>query len=953
MPRLHFTTLARMSAADWRARVASHDDAGARADDAVDRADDRAGGAMRRAWMTCARVVGASTTSTRLPRVDAAKLERFSDRALGRLRARCARALESVERGMGDADAAVRGAEVREDVEDGRNSRGMIFDEKTVEALAKTVAVGDKSRREAVNAMRAIDAVIERRRRRRETRYTRRIEAIPRDATRLIDEYGMRRFIHRGIDVEGLDDAVFERFFDRCLEGLENEGFVQERLVPVDHLVRLVKSGLWGIYWKEYADGAMVESLKHGCSGISISLYAIGDTDPLGEDAFEGIPSASTLLSGPSAYLWCLFQLMLLPTLVLLGGFLLPSVRRTLHMARFMFSSSLWRAKHVSSSFVALALCYTPYWGLGMACVILFLATETYEPGTVLDVIVPATLSLTITSFVATCLASVDVNQYSKMSAVTLFFPGGKTELPDGDSKLVQEHPTVDTLRVREIPVALRVPHSTIGANDSVDELPERTNGLLNGESKRKNGKSGDQAPRWMVEMGEFASNLQAKTEVFNTRTKSSKTHSTKHGAQNARRDVHAKDSIEDIIAKNKLLQLKSITEADVVNALLQRTNEEILRTYWFRVKSTWFQQASFLLMAIVLSLLPFLLRRVSYNLSAFGQPKQSGFCIRDSVHGFIPSFVGLQSCPASVDITRGFVHAFTTDVSTMDGTSGNTSIIIAFCWNVMTLHVIFVTSRWICSCTYHRMLYWLFFQASTDPSTATSYDVPYVNLCQAWLPWIRIRMVVEDHRELEQYWCQYYLTHFVALVSGILIVGMAQILRLFFMYDFTSIASPEVHAPIYPLIVSTVLTIPIIILTSTAAKVQMIQERDVVNVQEARWKLFLDNSTILNAGMEKDKADIVNRNKRSIEGLQELERILERRNADAWPSIFGFRIGEGAKTASYALGFISAALAACAIAIDAFQGARSNSNNVNVRDMVRLGIAHLTAIIRTNHTSS
>ena len=201
MPRLHFTTLARMSAADWRARVASHDDAGARADDAVDRADDRAGGAMRRAWMTCARVVGASTTSTRLPRVDAAKLERFSDRALGRLRARCARALESVERGMGDGDAAVRGAEVREDVEDGRNSRGMIFDEKTVEALAKTVAVGDKSRREAVNAMRAIDAVIERRRRRRETRYTRRIEAIPRDATRLIDEYGMRRFIHRGIDV--------------------------------------------------------------------------------------------------------------------------------------------------------------------------------------------------------------------------------------------------------------------------------------------------------------------------------------------------------------------------------------------------------------------------------------------------------------------------------------------------------------------------------------------------------------------------------------------------------------------------------------------------------------------------------------------------------------------------------------------------------------------------------
>jgi len=147
---------------------------------------------------------------------------------------------------------------------------------------------------------------------------------------------------------------------------------------------------------------------------------------------------------------------------------------------------------------------------------------------------------------------------------------------------------------------------------------------------------------------------------------------------------------------------------------------------------------------------------------------------------------------------------------------------------------------------------------------------------------------------------------------------------------------------------VATVLMVPIITMASAAAKTRDIQEKDVVILQEARWKLFLDNSTILNAGMENEKADILSKNKRSIEALKELELIVERRNADAWPCVFGVRVGAAQMTLLYALAFSAFALTCSAIAIEVFQRTRADastdSTSSNLRNVLRIGFAHLSA---------
>ena len=141
---------------------------------------------------------------------------------------------------------------------------------------------------------------------------------------------------------------------------------------------------------------------------------------------------------------------------------------------------------------------------------------------------------------------------------------------------------------------------------------------------------------------------------------------------------------------------------------------------------------------------------------------------------------------------------------------------------------------------------------------------------------------------------------------------------------------------------------VPIITMASAAAKTRDIQEHDVVILQEARWKLFLDNSTILNAGMENDKADILSKNKRSIEALKELERIVERRNGDAWPCLFGVRVGAAQMTLLYALAFTTFALTCAAIAIEVFvrtrAGASADSTSSSLRNVLRVGFAYLSA---------
>ena len=880
----------------------------------------------------------ADARARRVPAWDRAKIERKSVKKLKELRARCVRCLEYQERAM-----PTERLEAMADVEFGGEL------DAGVEALARELALGDSEKRRAYETMKVIDEIFTRRRRHEETKYTRLIEAIPRDATRLIDEYNMRRFIHRGIDVERLDEEAFQTLFNRCLQGLGNESLTLERMIPVDHLLRLVRRGTWETLWREYADAAMKKSLAAGCSGISVALYAIADTDPLGPERFGGLPDSSALLDGPKEYLKFLFQLLTLPATAPIFGLFSRSVRRTLHMSRFMFTTSAWRTREASASFVALAVYYTPYWVIGLITIVWYFTSNSTD-AVAADGVVPAAIAFTMTSFVAMSLASTDVQSYSKMSAVTLYFPGGKTELPDGDSKLVQEHPTVDTLRVRGVRVAVRAPiessaKSISARQETVPMHEENASSEHKHSGRGKNGKTGGM-PRWMAEMEDFAENIDSKEVQVQRRAKNAHAGMGKNGA---RGDMHLKDNIEEIVATNKLLQLRTVTEKDVLLALHERTNAESWRTYWLSTKkSTWLQQGIMLILATIISLLPFFIRG-ALGYSAFGEAKTTVLCVAPTAAATVPEYLGFTTCPATLPLTiDGWMGVITTGVSLMQRASAHYGVILAFVWSILTLFVTFNISRWLCSCAYHDTLHWLLFQSTTDPSLALASDLPFVNLCQSWLPWIRIRMVVEDHRELEQYWCQYYLTHMIVLVAGTVVVSLLKVIRLYLFYDIRSVIEVSPSAPIYPLFVATVLMVPIITMASAAAKTRDIQEHDVVILQEARWKLFLDNSTILNAGMENDKADILSKNKRSIEALKELERIVERRNVDAWPCLFGVRVGAAQMTLLYALAFTTFALTCTAIAIEVFvrtrAGASADSTSSSLRNVLRVGFAYLSA---------
>jgi hypothetical protein len=862
-------------------------------------------------------------------RVKIHALEAKSDEQLGRLRERCARTLAQQETKMsGLPSVDIEGGDV------GAN--------KDVESIARALAVGDKERERAGDIIVAIDKILATRRKRNETKYIRRIGSIPNDATRLVNEHSLRWFIHRGIYVEGLDDGAFRRLFDRCLGGLGNESLTRERLIPVEHLVKLVLSGTWKRYWDEYANDAMRAALERGCTGPAVALYAIADTDPLGADEFEGIPDASTLLDGPASYLSVLFQLLTLPVTGPLLGFFSKSVRRTLHMIRFMFYSSKWRSRNVSSSFVALGLYYTPFWILGII-VIYFFFTADYNMSLISDGAVPAAIAFTLTSFVAMALASADVHTYSKMSAVTLFFPGGKSELPDGDSKLVQEHPTVDTLRSREIPTGMRASqddaHVAKTETADADDRDGNTHTPPNGRGRKNGGKSGD-VPRWLAEMDNFADNLENVQDAHFRKVKlgrKSQAHGTKDGV---RGDFHAKFSIEDIVASNKLLQLKTVSERDVLDALLARTNEESWRSYWLSSRTThWTQMLIFLIMSFGVAALPYIVR-LGRGVSMFGEPTATSFCVDPARASLVPSFLGFEACPTSASAIFQFQSVAP---SMWQGSSSG--IILSFVWQMITMFVFLITSRWLCACAFHDMLHWLMFQATTDPSSAAAFDIPFVNICQSWLPWIRIRMVVEDFRELEQYWCTFYMSHVLTLIVGIVAVSLVKVLRLYLFFDLAKLTELGDSPPVYPLIVATLLMVPLLTMASSAAKVHDIQEADCVQLQEARWKLFLDNSTILNAGMAKEKAAILQRNELSIEALKSLEQIVERRNADAYPTVFGVRIGSSVLSALYALAFFCAGLTAAAIAIDVFMRyqAPMNATDATFRDLLRLGFASVS----------
>ena len=905
--------------------------------------DDTGGGRPLASWSRFAVVRQMRALSERrkrrVPNIDRHKLEIRSRNRLEKIRDRCMRALQFYGGVDGHTwDVGRSGA----DVEATR-----------VEALAKELASGDAERRRVAATLKVIDEILLARQRWEMTKYARTIDAIPRDATRLIDAYNFKRFVHRGMNVEGMDDAAIARLFDGCLRGLRSDSLTLEKLLPVERLLKLVKSGEWERLWMTYSTEATNAALTRGVSGPSMALYSIASVDPLGPNEFEGIPSSRTLLNGPGQYIIIMLQLLFFPIVAPLCAPFSKSVRFLLHATRFIFNSGHWRQRRPSAAFVALVLYYTPYWFLGSAVIFLYF-TASNSTSVTSDGIVPAAMAFALTSFVAMALSVSDVRSYDKMSAVTLYFPGGKTELPDSDSIVVQEHPTVDTLRAREVPRELRTQSTNAATKDRGNVNIDANENTVPNDAFDPNapdakarrtgrGRHDSDRPRWLAKMDDFSETVDYAVDLTGRKSSS---HASGVGARtsHARRGsvrgetATIRDSIEDIISSNKRLQLRSVTEKEILASLLTRANEEARKTYWFKHNNTVSQRVIFAVLSILIALMPSILRLTAGH-SMFGTMGASSYCVDPDRASYLPSYLDIESCSST---QTELINVLVPSVSPTEGLSDGILVILAFLWNVCTLFVLFSLSRWMCACAYHSMLHWLLFSSTTDPMLASSYDVPFINLCQSWLPWVRVRMVVEDHRELEQMWSMHYVMHMLVLVTGIIIVCLTSVIKIYFFSDISEIHATS-YSPVYPLLVATVLMVPTVIIVSIAAKIYEIQEADVQQLQEARWKLFLDNCTIQSAGMDKEKAPILRKNNQSIHALSELERIVVKRNAQSWPKIFGARVGAGSTSLLWAYAFFAAALTAAAIAIDVFaETSKTTTGTVtNLRDLVRLGFAY------------
>ena len=115
--------------------------------------------------------------------------------------------------------------------------------------------------------------------------------------------------------------------------------------------------------------------------------------------------------------------------------------------------------------------------------------------------------------------------------------------------------------------------------SDDAEDSAERSGAVDHG--RRRSGRARDR-PRWMSEMDDFADNVASNTVVKTARATMNQ---PSHQPTARKIKNKAKDSIEDIVGANKLLQLRVVTEKDVVTQLIQRTNEESWRSYWLSTK--------------------------------------------------------------------------------------------------------------------------------------------------------------------------------------------------------------------------------------------------------------------------------------------------------------------------------------------------------------------------------
>ena len=304
--------------------------------------------------------------------------------------------------------------------------------------------------------------------------------------------------------------------------------------------------------------------------------------------------------------------------------------------------------------------------------------------------------------------------------------------------------------------------------------------------------------------------------------------------ARGDRRRTAFKGEVFDVINR-------PISEKDVVDAICRRADEEAAKTYLIgsRVPSL---ELKLLMFAVALALasIPALHRGV-HGVEIFGGRERVTVCVDQVMPESVMNLIGFSKCSKLVAeemaaekarqdallATGNYTYAappspavgsgatvddlVLTETASSDAGSSAGRVIVggAVLWTTIATYFALNAARWTCARCYEHHLRARLFAACVDPQEAALFDVPYVNVRHAWLPWMRIRIHLQRMRHLERTFATCVVTHLFVVIAGLVVAaGLAcariytspyQVHPLYRVFTFTSprLTHFTVHLPV------------------------------------------------------------------------------------------------------------------------------------------------------------
>ena len=259
-------------------------------------------------------------------------------------------------------------------------------------------------------------------------------------------------------------------------------------------------------------------------------------------------------------------------------------------------------------------------------------------------------------------------------------------------------------------------------------------------------------------------------------------------------------------------------------------------------------------------------------------------------------------------------------DANRVGSTPGHVIVGAGVLWTCAATYLLLSALRWLVARCYAHYLRERLFAACTDPSEAALFDVPYLNLRHASLPWLRARTYLARHRYLERRWAEIAAAHLALAVAGLTFAAGIAAARIFTSpYQDVDAALPTALAH------AVVLSIALTALTTVASKCAALQEDDETLARDEKWKMTVDG--------ERDFA--------VSSAMTDLADAVARRNRLAWPRVCGVRCREWVAhaAAAYTLFLVAAFLAVVAaeIAGGPYEGASADQ----LKEFVEVNFAY------------